>query len=549
MRFQIKHLLWVLCLVFTAFAFTPIIQSANAQLPQCTCENSLESTCADGFRVTFEGRVNNTFSYSVCNETGDPQSNCIPPMALSHADIIITNPGCIGDPGADITTTIIGTDGQSMRACDAPTDQDPSCGFRDLNELLIKCDNTNGIFEPGPGECVTIEIQIENAPGITVGPSIALNKAGPECGLGCLLGPSCEGCGRPPDNPCLVNVEKVLDGSPGPAMFGFFVSYQSNPPDNFMQVLEPPNTPSFNFLIPENNNATILENTLPPGWMLTSAVCDNQNFCITNENGSITCRCPDVGGEVANCTFTNIPPDNPQEQCDIEIVKQTDPDNSLQLFDYISNQGAPNFSLQDNQSQQINNIDLGILTVVEETLPTDWVLDDIICSGGNQSQFEIDVSEDQLVRITCDDSAPGVTRTCTFFNRFDPPPPGEGCCVEAQGFCSITTASSCSVPPNLEFLGVGSTCDDPRCETPPPGEGCCVEAEGLCAITTAESCPVPPNLDFLGIGTNCTDEARCQLPPPPAVPTLGEWGLIAVAGLLGIYSLVILNRRRKYNLG
>eukprot|EP00966_Prymnesium_polylepis_P162530 3756526-Prymnesium_polylepis.1 len=64
-------------------------------------------------------------------------------MALSHADIIITNPGCIADPDTDITTTIIGTDGQTMRACDAPSDKDKSCGVENLSELLIKCDNTD----------------------------------------------------------------------------------------------------------------------------------------------------------------------------------------------------------------------------------------------------------------------------------------------------------------------------------------------------------------------------------------------------------------------
>jgi len=122
-------------------------------------------------------------------------------MDLSHADIIIANPSCISNPTTDITTTIIGTDGFSTRACDAPTNKDPSCNVDNLTELLIKCDETNGVYEPGPGECVEIDIQINNTPGIMIGPSISLNKAGQVCGSGCLLGPSCEGCTPPPTDP------------------------------------------------------------------------------------------------------------------------------------------------------------------------------------------------------------------------------------------------------------------------------------------------------------------------------------------------------------
>ena len=666
MRFQKNILLYGLCLVLIAFLITPTLPSANAQLPECTCSNSLESTCADGFRVTFLEQVNNTFRYSVCNEADNPQSDCIPPMDLSHADFIITNPGCIDDSDSNISTVIIGTDGQTMRACDAPSDKDKSCGVENLSELLIKCDNTDGIFEPGPGECVTVEITVD-AQGIGIGPTIALNKAGPVCGQGCLLGPSCLEC-TPPNNPCNVTVEKVLNGSQGPASFDFFVDFTTSPPADFMQTLTPPNTPSFMFQIDENNQATITETMLPDGWTLNGAVCNNANFCTSDGQGGIICRCPDAGGQSATCTFTNSPPVDPPT-CDIQIVKQTTPDQSQQTFVFTSTQGQAVFQLQDEGVHNINDIPLGVLTVVEETLPENWVLDSIECEGGNEGQFVIDVEDDQLVRITCDDST-DVTRVCTFNNREVPPPPVTGCCLDGDLCTDDVSAQSCSGTFDADTqCGEGDCVVDPRgccvennmcteselesdcdgtfqqdgicgrgeCTTIPVGcctegdmcnnnvletdcsgnfevdgtcgvecavtpilTGCCVEddvctndvdpnnctgtfdlgqfcGQGDCVIPDAGCCFLDPGDEvalanravdpnkcvettsimcnelggaFQGEGTMCTefpDECN-EVPPTMNVPTLSQWGLIATAGLLGIFSLLVIMRRQKYNL-
>lgn len=550
MRFQIKYSIAVFYLILSVMIFFSNNQSAQAQLPDCTCGNSTDSTCADGFRVTFLGQLGTTFTYDVCNE--GPNSDCSPPMALSHADIIITNPGCIANPGDNIITTIIGTDGVSTRACDAPTDKDPSCGFRDLSELLIKCDDTDGVFEPGPGQCVQIEIDILNTPGIGVGPSISLNKAGPECGLGCLLGPSCETCGPPPMNPCEVTVEKQLVGSLGPASFGYSTVFTGpNAPENFNQVLSPPNTPTFGFSLPQLNSATVTENDLPTGWSFNNVSCNTSGAGIScetdNQTGEFTCSCLDGNiDSSATCTFFNDAP-TPDMSCDIEIVKQTNMMGNETVFDFTSSQGNPNFNLQDGQSHEINSVDPGVLVVIEETLPENWILDNIVCTGGNENQFDIDIDGDQLVRITCDDSAPGVTRTCTYQNRFSPPPPGSGCCVVAEGLCNITTTEECSIPPNINFIEDSNCINVAECEMPPPpGEGCCVEAEGVCSITTSENCPIPPNEDYLGNGSTCTAEPRCFIPPPPpSIPTIAEWGLITMAGVFGIIGFIGLRRARK----
>lgn len=529
----------------------PALKSANAQLSDCNCNNSSDSTCADGFEVTFLGATNgNTvFTYSVCNVDTE---ECNAPMGLSHADIIISNSLCINDPGSNITSTFIGTNNTTEIPCEAPTNRDPSC--QDIPDplpagLLIKCEvpegNDGDLFDPAPGQCVTIEIEILNAnPPLQVGPTVALNKAGQICGNGCLLGPSCVGCEPPPPASCDVTVIKELNGSDGPATFGMVADYDG-PSDDFNIFLTPPNTPSINFDLPLGEGVTVTENDMPDGWTFNNVSCiaGPGTSCDDEIGGqAFFCECGDDGDGSATCTFNNNPPlDLP---CNIEIVKQTNPNDDPQSFSFTSNQTPAMFSLQDNGNQALSSIDVGVIAGVQETLPMNWVLDSINCIGGNPSQFDV-ILQDQQVNITCDSSSPGVARTCTFNNRFDPPPPGSGCCIESQGICfADVSENDCPVPPNEAFL-LGQSCVDPRCETPPPGEGCCVETEAVCSITTAENCPVPPNLEFLGIGSNCTDQNICNpIPPISSVPTLSQWGLIAMAGILGLVGFIMVIRRQ-----
>jgi len=512
------------------------------------------STCADGFEVTFVGATmsNTLFTYTICNVD---TTECNAPMALSHADILIANPSCIPFPDVNITTTIIGTDGSTERACNPPTDNDKSCGkdIDNLSELLIKCDMTDGIFEPtNPGQCITIEIEILNSnPPITVGPSISLNKAGSDCGSGCLLGPSCVACGDPPLNPCRVITEKTLIGSVGPATFGYTADFDPTGPVDFTFPLTAPGpSSSFGFDLPVGEGVTVTEDVFPQGWTFNNVNCVESPMDIidcTTSGASFDCTCMANDGTpvpTATCTFSNDPPTDPP--CDIEIVKLTIPANDPEDFDFTSNIAPNNFLLVDGGTQMFMDVDVGAQLAVEEALPTNWVLDSIICQGGNQSQFDIDEAN-QIVRITCDSANVGTTRTCTFNNRFDPPPPGTGCCIVSQGMCFPDTPSDdCDVPPNVAFLE-GEGCNDPRCETPPPGEGCCVEDEGVCSITTADACMVPPNLEYLGIGSNCTDEPLCQVLPIVhiPIPTISEWGLIVMAGLLGIIGFIMALRNRK----
>jgi len=139
------------------------------------------------------------------------------------------------------------------------------------------------------------------------------------------------------------------------------------------------------FNLPQSTSVTVTEDVLPPGWSFNQVVCsDGGNIVCTENQGNLafTCTCNDPGDSPAICTSTNDPPP-PGDQCDIIIKKETDPDGSQTDFDFTSIQGAPNFSLMDGEMQMIDDVDLGILVVVQEFLPPDWVLDSIICQGGD----------------------------------------------------------------------------------------------------------------------------------------------------------------------
>jgi hypothetical protein len=83
------------------------------------------------------------------------------------------------------------------------------------------------------------------------------------------------------------------------------------------------------------------------------------------------------------------------------------------------------------------------------------------------------------------------------------------------------------------------------CEPPP--QGCCVIGVDNCPITTEGECATDGG-DYQGDNTICDGIPECEAPIIPTnVPTIGQWGMIAMAGLLGIFSLFIIMRRHRYN--
>ena len=134
-----------------------------------------------------------------------------------------------------------------------------------------------------------------------------------------------------------------------------------------------------------------------------------------------------------------------------------------------------------------------------------------------------------------------------------------GCCVCGFNQCEETVEEFC--PEECTF-NEGLPCSpnfDPQCIPPPDEPGCCVLG-GLeelaasprqvdptkCVETSAEECSVLGG-NFKGPATLCIDCPECLV--PRNVPTLGQWGLIVIAGLLGVYSLFVITRRKGYNVG
>ena len=76
--------------------------------------------------------------------------------------------------------------------------------------------------------------------------------------------------------------------------------------------------------------------------------------------------------------------------------------------------------------------------------------------------------------------------------------------------------------------------------------GCCVFGQNDCEGISALSCEVSDGQFELA---SCEEVAECNINVVKTpIPTLNQWGLIAMAGLLGLFSLFIIIRRHRYNL-
>ncbi len=134
-----------------------------------------------------------------------------------------------------------------------------------------------------------------------------------------------------------------------------------------------------------------------------------------------------------------------------------------------------------------------------------------------------------------------------------------GCCVCGDSECSITTEAECSDMEGCVYQGDDTVCEGKdECSDVP---GCCfLDANGggtnlanrqidpnKCIETTASMC----NLDggaFQGVGTSCIDFPEECFFPARNVPTLSQWSMITLAGLLSTISLLVIIRRRRFNI-
>ncbi len=77
--------------------------------------------------------------------------------------------------------------------------------------------------------------------------------------------------------------------------------------------------------------------------------------------------------------------------------------------------------------------------------------------------------------------------------------------------------------------------------------GCCVIEDGCVFGTTEDECFVAASSElWVSSETlSCENVPECAPPIVTNVPTLSEWGLIAMAGILGIIGFIMVIRRRK----
>lgn len=126
--------------------------------------------------------------------------------------------------------------------------------------------------------------------------------------------------------------------------------------------------------------------TVPAGWDLTSATCDD---------GSPVTAIDLAAEETVTCTFNN------QKDSTIIIEKQTLPDGSTQSFEFDPSYSQSNFFLTDGQSNNSGDLAPGTYSV-DELTPTGWDETSAICS--DQSP------------VTAISLQSGETVTCVFTN-------------------------------------------------------------------------------------------------------------------------------------
>ena len=159
---------------------------------------------------------------------------------------------------------------------------------------------------------------------------------------------------------------------------------------------------------------------------------------------------------------------------------------------------------------------------------------------------------DAITMTQCDESS-GINfvleTDCDFVPTCNVPLPGEGCCVLGDNNClNNQTEADCTAVGGIDFE-VDIACSAvPQCDIPPLGEGCCVLGVNDCINDqTADECNEAGGA--IEIGVSCSAAPTCNnvmpLPPSFNVPTISQWGLIAMAGILGIVGFIMVIRRRK----
>jgi hypothetical protein len=185
----------------------------------------------------------------------------------------------------------------------------------------------------------------------------------------------------------IVVVKEVTDGSDTTQSFEFTASYDAD---------------GFALADAEQNDSGdldagvyVVSETVPAGWTLESAACDDGSPVDAIDLGE---------GETVTCTFTNDEePPPPPDPGRIVVVKEvTEGSDVTQSFDFTASYDIDGFSLSDGQQNDSGDLEAGIYSV-SEALPAGWTLESAVC--------------DDLSPVDAIDLQAGETVTCTFVNQ------------------------------------------------------------------------------------------------------------------------------------
>src|SRR3989338_4417809 len=156
-----------------------------------------------------------------------------------------------------------------------------------------------------------------------------------------------------------------------------------------------------------------IKETVPSNWTLTSSSCDN---------GSLITAIKVVAGKTTSCTFNNKYTAPPPTTGSIKVVKKTTGGNgSYKKFDYNSNFGINSLTTDGfgTAEKTISNLATGSNYNILELLPDNWTLVGEFCDSGtpNDSSDDTVPSDDNKIIVVV-----GQTTTCTFTNKYTPPP-------------------------------------------------------------------------------------------------------------------------------
>ena len=121
-------------------------------------------------------------------------------------------------------------------------------------------------------------------------------------------------------------------------------------------------------------------------------------------------------------------------------------------------------------------------------------------------------------------------------------------CVGCEGACAITDeqcsaeGGSFNAKPNVSTFCHAS---GRRCTAVQTGGGCCVLSEGNCTETQLEltECEIQQGIEWV-FDTECSEVPQCRSDIVSPIPALSQWGLIAIAGVLGIIGFMFIRRRK-----